>query len=198
MIPPKAGELPDKTKTDSSGSPSDSPTYKSMNYRRYYIPNSTVFIVGVTRNRIPRFSHQENVELFEEVLDATGEKYQFELPASVILPDHFHLLLKPVGCNFSQIMLSFKKRFTDNFKKRNGIFTNFSFWQGRFWDHVIRNDRDFKSHLDYIHYNPVKHGYVSTPEEWHHSSYLPWVETGAYTIGWGHTRIEEMEKLSFE
>jgi putative transposase len=169
-----------------------------MNYRRYYIANSTVFIVGATRNRVSHFSRQENVELFKEMLDATSEKYRFELSASAILPDHFHLLLKPVGCNFSQIMLSFKKRFTDNFKKRNGISTNFSFWQGRFWDHVIRNDQDFRKHLDYIHYNPVKHGYVSGPEDWEYSSYREWVKRGVYTIGWGHKEIGDLGKLNFE
>lgn len=195
-----AGELPDKTQMPVSGSPptGNSPTYKKMDYRRHYIPNSTAFIVGATRNRVSYFSRQDNVKLFEEMLQAAREKYPFELSAWVILPDHFHLLLKPVECNFSEIMLSFKKRFTDNFKKRNQISTNFSFWQDRFWDHVIRNDRDFKSHLDYIHYNPVKHRYVSKPEDWHHSSYSVWVERGAYTIGWGHKEIDELEKLSFE
>jgi putative transposase len=63
---------------------------------------------------------------------------------------------------------------------------------------VIRNDKDFKIHLDYIHYNPVKHGYVTKPETWRHSTYLEWVEKGAYEIGWGHKGIEDLEKLSFE
>jgi putative transposase len=169
-----------------------------MNYRRYYIPDATVFIVGVTKNRISHFMEEQNITLFKETLERTKEKYPFELPALVILPDHFHLLLKPVRGNFSQIMLSFKKRFTDNFKKRNGILTNFSLWQGRFWDHVIRNDEDFKKHLDYIHYNSVKHGYVSRPEDWQHSSYLTWVKRGEYGIGWGHTEIEDLREMSFE
>jgi len=95
-------------------------------------------------------------------------------------------------------MLSFKKRFTDNYKKRNKIITNFNFWQNRFWDHVIRDDKDFKMHLDYIHYNAIKHGYVAKPEIWRYSSYLKWVERGEYQIGWGHTEIEGLKKLNFE
>ena len=98
-----------------------------MNYRRYYITDATVFIVGVIKNRIPYFDKQQNIDLFKEMLKKTLQKYPFELPALVHLPDHFHLLLKPIDCNFSQVMHSFKKRFTDNFKKRNGISTNFNF-----------------------------------------------------------------------
>jgi len=177
---------------------SGSPTYEKMNYRRYYIPDASVFIVGVTENRIPYFTNKEDIELFQMMLEKTGEKYSFELPALVILPDHFHLLMKPINCTFSQVMLSFKKRFTDNFKKRKRISANFNFWQDRFWDHVIRNNKDFKMHLDYIHYNPVKHGYVAKPEAWNHSSYLEWVEKGEYGIGWGHKEIEDLKELNFE
>jgi putative transposase len=103
-----------------------------MNYRRYYIPDATVFIVGVTKNRNLYFANEENIDLFRLMLRKTSEKYPFELPALVILPDHFHLLMKPINSTFSEVMLSFKKPFTDNFKKREKISTNFNFWQGRF------------------------------------------------------------------
>jgi putative transposase len=169
-----------------------------MNYRRYYIPEATVFLVGVTKDRFPYFEIKPNVELFKDTLDKTRQKYPFEMVALVILPDHFHLLLKQIDCTFSTIMLSFKKRFTDNFKKLNAISTNFNFWQGRFWDHVIRNVEDFKRHLDYIHYNPVRHGYVSKPEDWKYSSYQEWVERGVYTIGWGHKGIDGIKEMKFE
>jgi putative transposase len=169
-----------------------------MNYRRYYIPDATVFIVGVTKNRIPYFEMKSNIELFQDSLNKTKQKYPFELLALVILPDHFHLLLKQIDYTFSAIMLSFKKRLTDNFKKLNAITSNYNFWQGRFWDHIIRNDEDFKKHLDYIHYNPVKHGYVSKPEDWEYSIYRKWLERGAYTIGWGYREIAEIKELNFE
>jgi putative transposase len=59
------------------------------------------------------------------------------------------------------------------------------FWQKRFWDHVIRDEVDFQRHLDYIHYNPVKHGLVIKPEDWAHSSFSAWKERDAYPDGWG-------------
>ena len=55
------------------------------------------------------------------------------------------------------------------------------FWQKRFWDHVIRDDRDFENHLHYIHSNPVKHGYVTDPRDWKDSSYLEWEKRGLYS-----------------
>ncbi len=60
------------------------------------------------------------------------------------------------------------------------------FWQKRFWDHVIRDDRDFENHLHYIHYNPVKHGYTSDPRIWPYSSYIEWEKRGLYpsTFEW--------------
>src|SRR5581483_1079711 len=58
-------------------------------------------------------------------------------------------------------------------------------WQRRFWEHTIRDEDDLKAHLDYIHYNPVKHGLVTCPHAWRYSSFLRWVERGEYEIGWG-------------
>jgi putative transposase len=60
-------------------------------------------------------------------------------------------------------------------------------WQKRFWEHTIRDVSDFEHHLDYIHYNPVKHSLVSNPAHWPHSSFLAWQQRGAYPVGWGIT-----------
>jgi len=57
-------------------------------------------------------------------------------------------------------------------------------WQWRFWDHIIRDQRDFNKHLDYIHYNPVKHGLVSSPLEYPHSSFAQYVDEGFYRPDW--------------
>jgi putative transposase len=50
---------------------------------------------------------------------------------------------------------------------------------------VIRDERDFETHVDYIHWNPVKHGLVKNPEEWERSSFKEWVEKGYYESKWG-------------
>jgi len=101
----------------------------------------------------------------------------------VFLPDHFHVVIQPTGeSTFSDIMHSLKPNFTREYKKLLGLSSSapMKFWQKRFWDHVIRDDRDLENHLHYIHFNPIKHGYVKDTHEWRDSSYLEWEERGLY------------------
>jgi len=57
-------------------------------------------------------------------------------------------------------------------------------WQRRYWEHTIRTDRDFAAHMDYTHFNPVKHGLVGHPADWPHSSFHQCVASGLYPAGW--------------
>ena len=95
-------------------------------------------------------------------------------------------------------MQSLKDNFSRRYKKFHKIKTNIRVWQYRFWDHVIRNEDDFKRHFDYIHYNPVKHGIVGRPEDFKQSSYSRWVKKGLYQIGWGHTKLDNLEEMNLE
>ena len=63
-------------------------------------------------------------------------------------------------------------------------------WQNRFWDHIIRDEQDLKNHLDYIHYNPVKHGLANSPFEWKESSFHQFRKQGHYPEDWGVSEIE--------
>ncbi len=74
-----------------------------------------------------------------------------------------------------------------NYKHAHSIEGAFHFWQPRFWDHVIRDEVDLERHFDYIHWNPVKHGFVQNPEDWQESSYRHWAKQGVYPAGWGST-----------
>jgi putative transposase len=58
-------------------------------------------------------------------------------------------------------------------------------WQRRFWEHQIRDENDFYKHLDYIHYNPVKHQYVNAPKDWEWSTFNKYVDKGWYPLDWG-------------
>jgi putative transposase len=69
-------------------------------------------------------------------------------------------------------------------------------WQDRFWDHLIRNQNDFNRHLDYIHYNPVRHGYVSTPEAWQASSFKVYQQRGHYAPMWGWSLPDALASFS--
>ena len=144
--------------------------------RRYYIPDSIVFITCVTKHRKSILLTDPAVRVFWDTYRRVKESNPFELFAYCILPDHFHWLIMPL-CelgNYSQIIHSFKRNFTINYKKELGIEHSLSLWQSGFWDHVIRNDADFKEHINYIHWNAVKHEYVKVPEDWEQSSYIQW------------------------
>ncbi len=154
-----------------------------MNFRRYYIPGSAVFITQVVQDREPVFRDPKRVDLLREILRNVKELHPFIMLGYVFLLDHFVMIIQSTGeGNFSSVMHSLKSNFTREYKKRLGLSSSQSmkFWQKRFWDHVIRDDRDFENHLHYIHYNPVKHGYVKDPRDWQYSSYIEWEKRGLY------------------
>lgn len=166
------------------------------NFRRYYIPEAIVFITQVTKDRIHYLEPKRNLALFWDTMEKVQAIYPFRLIAYVLLPDHFHWLMRVAdeSGNFSKVMQSIKRNFTLNFKTAYNISASASLWQSRFWDHIIRDEEDFGNHFDYIHWNPVKHGYVTRPEDWSHSSYHHWLERDYYAIGWG--RNDEPSNIS--
>ncbi len=170
-----------------------------MNFRRYYIPNSIVFITQVVHRRERIFDNPVHLELFKEILRYVKKDRPFEMVAYVWLADHFHLMIRPTGTSsFSKIMQCAKSFFTHEYKRRLGITGRMHFWQSRFWDHVIRDEEDFQKHLDYIHYNPIRHGYVTTPEEWSESSFLVWKQRGFYADHWGWSLPDTIKDFDVE
>jgi len=132
-----------------------------MNFKRYYQENQIVFITQVVKDREPAFAQPILASLLLRSWHRTQERIPFRMLAYVILPDHFHILIQPIGSvNFSQIMHSLKLSFTNSYKRLINGQAPFTFWQKRFWDHVIRSELDLENHIHYIHFNPVKHGYV--------------------------------------
>jgi len=156
------------------------------NFRRYYVPNAIVFITAVTANRIPYFQREDDIVLFWQTLREAQRHHPFRLLAYVLLPDHFHWLMRVEreDGNFSDAMHSIKRNCTLNYKRAHSITRPFSLWQSRFWDHVIRNEEDLERHFDYVHWNPVKHGYVGRPGEWRDSTFAHWLERGYYEADW--------------
>ncbi len=172
-----------------------------MNIRRYYIPGSAVFITQVVQDREPIFRNPNYLHLLREILQNVKALHPFLMLGYVFLYDHFHLIIQPTGeDNFSDIMHSLKPNFTKEYKKLLGLTASQSmkFWQKRFWDHVIRDDRDFENHLHYIHFNPVKHGYACDPRECKDSSYLEWEKRGLYPAPFAWEEPSEINWSSYE
>ena len=157
-----------------------------MNFRRYYVPDAIVFITQVVQERRPIFRDVATLDLLRSTLRNVKVLCPFEMLGYVFLPDHLHLLIKPTDSSiFSEIMHSLKPNFTKEYKHLTGVTGSLKLWQKRFWDHVIRDEMDLQRHLDYIHYNPVKHGLVSRPKDWQNSSFEAWKQRGAYEDQWG-------------
>jgi len=168
-------------------------------FKRYYVENALVFITSVTRDRFPIFAEQESANLLLATMREVQQIHPFNLMAYVVLPDHLHLLMRTgQATSFSQVMRSIKWNFTRNYKDVKSIKQPVSLWQDRFWDHVIRDEIDLNNHMDYIHYNPVKHGCVDAPEKWQLSTFAFWAECGYYPMGWGRTEPSEITGMRWE
>jgi putative transposase len=113
------------------------------------------------------------------------------IEAAVVLPDHLHAIctLPPGDADYSGRWRAIKARFSRALVGRGvPIVRNrrgeYDLWQRRFWEHLIRDDGDFARHVDYIHYNPVKHGLVADPFDWRWSSIHAFARRGIVSRGW--------------
>lgn len=167
--------------------------------RRLYMPNAVYFVTCVTKDRRPIFADQGDLETLRQTMRKVKGIHSFQMQAYAFMHDHLHLqLFVPETTDISRIMHSIERNFTLNYKKAHNIESRIRLWQRGFWDHVIRSERDFANHLDYIHYNPVKHGYVSKPEDYPHTSFRTYLQRGWYEAGWGHTEPKCLKNLDFE
>ena len=167
--------------------------------RRLYVPEALYFISAVTLDRQFIFADEDNVALLRQTMRRVKEIHPFGMQAYAFLPDHLHLLLRiSAVTNISKILQSIQRNFTLNYKRERGMTDSVHLWQRGFWDHVIRDERDLANHFHYIHYNPVKHGYVAKPEDYTHSSFHEYLKRGWYEIGWGHTEPTAVKGLDFE
>ena len=168
------------------------------NVRRFYVPDAIVFVTMVTKKRAILFDreHPTHTEILFDKLRTVRKRKPFKLLAYNFLPDHVHLLLRPTGeASFSSILGSAQRSYTFEYKEHHGIQGSLSLWQHRFWDHIIRDEQDLHRHFDYIHWNAVKHGLASRPEDWPYSSYGYWAEKGYYDAGWGDVTPASLEDL---
>ena len=166
-------------------------------YRRAYVPGGTFFFTLVTYKRIPLFQDPKNIASLRVATARVRSELPFEIVGAAILPDHLHFLwtLPANNSAYSKRISRVKVLFTRTLKKTGGLQQQVStsrhrhresaVWQRRFWEHTIRDETDLERHLDYIHYNPVKHGLVTCPHLWKYSSFQRWVDQERYRPDWG-------------
>ena len=165
-----------------------------MQYRRASIAGATCFINANLAERGTRgaISLTEHFGILRDALRHVKSSHPFHIDAMVVLPDHFHLLmtLPPDDANFSTRIRAIKSAFSRQHPKSELIRASREskrergIWQRRFWEHLIRDDRDYANHVDYIHINPVKHGYVKRAVDWRHSTIHRFIERGVVDANW--------------
>ena len=162
-----------------------------VRYRRNYVAGGTFFFTVTLDDRR---SHLlvKHVDLLRAAFRAARSEQPFAIDALVVLPEHLHVVMTlPSGdTNFSGRWRRIKGHFSSALlgsaisiaRRSNG---GLALWQGRFWEHTIRDDDDFARHVDYIHFNPVKHGLTSRVCDWPYSSFHRYVRQGLLPEDWG-------------
>jgi putative transposase len=175
-------------------------------YRRWLIPGATYFFTVVTYQRRPIFQSAQAVHLLGEVMRAVRKSAPFHTIAVVVLPEHLHCVwsLPPEDTDFSTRWKKIKRDFTVRWIEAGGEDSPVSvprhsrgelgIWQGRFWEHQVRDEDDLEHCCDYIHYNPVKHGHATSPGAWPWSTLNRFVEAGDYPPDWGATLPATLKK----
>ena len=162
------------------------------NYVRAKFEGGYYFFTVVAYHRAKLFSTELARSCLKQAIHKTQERLAYESVAFCLLPEHLHCVWKlPEGdANFSKRWSSIKGHFSREYlrsggqqgqvpasRKRKG---EACIWQRRFWEHRIRDEKDLQRHVDYIYYNPVKHGLVQQVEDWPWSTYHRFVKKGFY------------------
>jgi putative transposase len=159
------------------------------------VPGGTYFFTVVTYNRGRFLCEPAACDCLRATIHECRQRWPFESIAFVLLPDHLHAIWTlPTGdCGYSQRWAWLKHTFTRRWLEARCSAADSgriwqrrrTVWQPRFWEHTIREEKDFGNHLDYIHYNPVKHGYAVKPQDWPYSSFHRFAKLGWYEPDWG-------------
>jgi putative transposase len=161
-----------------------------VGYRRNFLPGGSYFFTVTLADRSSD-ALVRHIDALRDAFRVTRRERPFAIEAVVVLPDHLHaiLTLPSSDADFSgrwrRIKGHFSRRLIDAAASLqrwpNG---ELALWQRRFWEHTIRDESDFSRHVDYIHFNPVKHGLVPCVRDWPHSSFHRYLREGLLPEDW--------------
>ena len=165
-------------------------------YRRAAIPGGTYFFTVVAYRRRTILCDPNFRAALRNAVSGVKIELPFEIKAWVLLPDHLHCIwsLPPGDSDFPRRWAMIKRSVSARCQRyhRPELATvaerarhELTLWQRRYWEHWVRDERDYKRCCDYIHYNPVKHGYVSRPRDWPYSTFHRMVKLQVYDLDWG-------------
>ena len=170
-------------------------------YIRAKTEGACYFFTVVTYQRRKIFASEGNISILRDAFRKIKAEKPFEIEAIVVLPDHLHCLwhLPEGDADYSNRWREIKKYVTKRLTTTRNANGEGDIWQRRFWEHQIKNDQDWRNHMDYVHFNPVKHGYVNAPSLWQYSSFHKGVRQGIYHPDWGASDLtNEVKKMDIE
>jgi putative transposase len=162
------------------------------NYRRAWHPGGTYFFTVNLLQRSDNDLLVRHIDLLREAIRSVRQTHPFTIHAWVVMPEHMHCVIElPIddvdfSLRWRLIKIHFSKAISDQewrseTRKRRG---ERGIWQRRYWEHLIRDEKDFAIHMDYVHINPVKHGLVTRAVDWPYSTFHRLVEQGVYPKDW--------------
>ena len=161
----------------------------NMRYHHPPHPGQTIFFTVVTADRSPILI--DEIDRLRGAFRQVMQRQPFAIDAIVVLPDHLHTIWRlPEGDGSYATRWSVLKRYFSVGIARADVRSSLrrrrerGVWQRRFWEHVVRDESEWNAYVDYIHYNPVKHGYCTAPGDWEFSSYRRFAARGQGTEGW--------------
>ncbi len=166
-------------------------------YRRARTPGGSFFFTVVTERRQKILTNADVRCALREGIQQVRQTLPFNIDGWVLLPDHMHCIwtLPADDADFSTRWRMVKRHVTVACGKhyfRPELMTARrtekqcgTLWQPRYWEHCLREDEDVRAHLDYLHWNPVKHGLVEHVAEWPWSSFHRYAASGVYSRDWG-------------
>jgi len=161
------------------------------NYRRDRTPGGTWFFTVTLANRKSDLLTKE-IDCLRESVRNVRHDWPFHIDAWVVLPDHIHAVwtLPEGDRDFSTRWRLIKSCFSRGLPRMEKVSASRlrkgerGIWQRRFWEHRIRDENDYRRHVDYVHINPLKHGYVEQVIDWPFSTFHRFVEQGQYPPDW--------------
>ena len=162
-------------------------------YRRAHVPGASWFFTVNLAQRRGNDLLVAHIAALRAAFEAVRVRHPFRMEAVVVLPDHLHCIMTlPEGdADFSTRWSLIKGNFSRAIERRESVSASRAgrrergIWQRRFWEHMLRDQDDFNRHADYIHWNPMKHGWVRRVGDWPHSSFHDYVRRGIYPPDWG-------------
>ena len=164
-------------------------------YRRIYTSGASWFFTVNLAHRQNNHLLVEQVDLLRQAFLYVKKRKPYDINAVVIMPDHLHCIwtLPDGDADYSGRWRLLKGYFSRGIPKGENVSRSRTkrrergLWQRRFWAHLLNDQDDFNTHFDYIHWNPVKHGWVESVKDWPHSSFHRNVDSGVYSVDWGHS-----------